>query len=139
MSGNFTATINAELRVGALEETITVSGETPVVDVQGVARQRVLSSDVIESVPTGRNYTNLGVLVPGISAQCAQTCSAGNQDVGGTSGDSRATLTVHGSRFRDQRIAINGMTIAGSHRWTHDDPVPNMEAMQEVQLETTQR
>src|SRR6478735_3672313 len=83
LAGNFTATINADMKVGALEETITVSGEAPVVDVQGVARQRVLSNEVIESVPTGKNYTNLGVLVPGISAQCAQTCSSGSQDVGG--------------------------------------------------------
>ena len=53
------------MRVGALEETITVTGEAPVVDVQGVARQRTLSADVIDAVPTGRNYTNLGVLDAG--------------------------------------------------------------------------
>jgi hypothetical protein len=136
LAGNFTATINAELRVGALEETITVTGEAPVVDVQGVARQRVLTNEVVEAIPTGRNYTNLGVLVPGVSTQCAQTCSSGSQDVGGASGDSRTTLTVHGSRFRDQRIAINGMTIAGSTGGLTMTG-PNMEAMQEVQLETS--
>jgi hypothetical protein len=74
--------------------------------------------------------------VPGISTQCAQTCGAGSQDVGGASGDSRTTLTVHGSRFRDQRIAINGMTIAGSTGGLTMTG-PNMEAMAEVQLETT--
>jgi len=42
LSGSMTANINAELRVGGVEETITVSGETPVVDVQGVTQQRVL-------------------------------------------------------------------------------------------------
>jgi Carboxypeptidase regulatory-like domain len=136
LAGNFTATINAELRVGALEETITVTGETPVVDTQGVTRQRVISADVIDEVPTGRNYTNLGILVPGVSTQCAQTCSSGPQDVGGASGDSRSTLTVHGSRFRDQRLAINGMTIAGSTGGLTMTG-PNMEAMQEVQIETS--
>jgi hypothetical protein len=136
LTGNFTATINGELRVGALEESITVTGEAPVVDVQGISRQQALSADTIDAVPTGRNYTNLGVLVPGISTQCAQTCSTGSQDVGGMSGDSRSTLTVHGSRFRDQRIAINGMTIAGSTGGLTMTG-PNMEAMQEVQLETT--
>src|SRR5678809_160106 len=34
LTGSFVASINAEMRVGALEETITVTGETPVVDVQ---------------------------------------------------------------------------------------------------------
>ena len=53
LTGDFTATINAELRVGSIEETITVTGEAPVVDVQGVTRQRVLTNEVIEAVPTG--------------------------------------------------------------------------------------
>src|SRR5262249_33201503 len=46
LSANFTATVNAELRVGALEETITVSGQTPVVDVQNVVQQRVITTEV---------------------------------------------------------------------------------------------
>ena len=136
LTGNFTASVNAEMRVGALEETITVTGEAPVVDVQSTTRQRALSEEVIDAIPTGRNYTNLGVLVPGISSQCAQACSSGPQDVGGSSGDSRSTLTVHGSRFRDQRIAVNGVTIAGSTGGLTMTG-PNMEAMQEVQLETS--
>jgi len=50
---NFTATVNAELRVGALEETVTVSGASPVVDVQNAVQQTVLSRQVLDSVPTG--------------------------------------------------------------------------------------
>src|SRR5688572_2967613 len=42
LTGNFTATVNGDLRVGALEETITVTGETPIVDVQNTARQRIV-------------------------------------------------------------------------------------------------
>ena len=38
---NFTATVNAELRVGALEETVTVSGASPVVDVQSATKAAV--------------------------------------------------------------------------------------------------
>ena len=85
LTGDFTATINAELRVGSIEETITVTGEAPVVDVQGVTRQRVLTNEVIEAVPTGRYFVSLGVLVPGISANCGRPCgSYGNaSDVGG--------------------------------------------------------
>src|ERR1700704_5681582 len=39
LSGNFTATVNADMKVGALEETITVSGASPMVDVQSVTKQ----------------------------------------------------------------------------------------------------
>src|SRR6185503_16232451 len=42
LTGNFTATVNADLRVGAIEETVTVTGETPIVDVSSATRQRVL-------------------------------------------------------------------------------------------------
>ena len=47
LSGTFVATVNGELKVGALEETITVTGETPIVDVQSASRQRVFGHDVV--------------------------------------------------------------------------------------------
>src|SRR3989442_15597334 len=45
LTGSFVVTVNVELRVGALEETVTVTGETPVVDVQSTVRQRVLNQE----------------------------------------------------------------------------------------------
>src|SRR5215467_4091440 len=65
LSGTFVATVNADMKVGTLEETITVTGETPVVDVQTVKTQTTLSSDVVTALPTARNYQNLHILVPG--------------------------------------------------------------------------
>src|SRR6188768_2587523 len=53
LAGSFSATINADLRVGALEETVTVTGESPIVDVQNTTQQRVLSHEVIDAIPTG--------------------------------------------------------------------------------------
>jgi hypothetical protein len=60
----FTATVNAELRVGDVAETITVSGSSPVVDVQNVVTQRVMTRDVIDSIPTGKLFVNVAVLIP---------------------------------------------------------------------------
>ena len=54
LAGSFVATVNADMKVGAIEETITVTGETPIVDIQSTARQQVLNKDVIEAIPTGR-------------------------------------------------------------------------------------
>src|SRR5687768_7083310 len=82
LAGNFTATVNAELRVGALEETVTVTGEAPAVDVQGVTRQRVITDEIIDAVPTGNYYANLGVLIPGISTGCVAACAGSSRDVG---------------------------------------------------------
>jgi hypothetical protein len=69
LSGSFVASVNAELRVGAIEETITVSGETPVVDVRSVKTQSVLSDETVQTynnnyVPTAAWRTPNGVLPP---------------------------------------------------------------------------
>ena len=78
LPSNFTATINGELKVGSLEETITVSGQSPVVDTSTAVQQQVLSRAVLDSVPTGRSVPTLGAMLPG--ARLALP------DVGGTSG-----------------------------------------------------
>ena len=77
LAGAFTATLNGELRVGAVEETITVSGETPIVDVQSAKRQQTLTSDVIAAIPTARVYHSIMNLVPGVNSQAARM-SAGS-------------------------------------------------------------
>src|SRR3984893_11655809 len=137
LTGDFTATINAELRVGALAETITVTGATPIVDVQGVSRQKVLTTEVVEAVPTGKYFVNLGILIPGVSASCSGACYTGvTQDTGGANGDNSSTLIVHGSRFRDQRISINNMVVRGSTGYLGVTG-PNIEAMQETQIDTS--
>ena len=64
LEGTFTATINTEMRLGALTETITVTGESPIVDVQNVRRQMVLDNDIISAIPSSRSYNNLIQLIP---------------------------------------------------------------------------
>src|SRR5205814_2183373 len=56
LTGSFTATINAELRVGGVAETVLVSGESPIVDVQSVTQERVLGKDVIDAIPTSNTH-----------------------------------------------------------------------------------
>jgi hypothetical protein len=99
LSAGFTASINADLRVGSLEETITVSGQSPIVDTQNVTQQKVIQMQVIQSLPnTG---TNFAALTPGASR---------NTDVGGSSGaDTGATFAIHGGRGQDTRRLIDGM------------------------------
>ncbi len=102
LSGSAAINVDAELRVGALEETITVTGEAPVVDVTSTTQQRVLSSEVIDALPTARNYFGLARMIPG-------TLGGGN-DVGGSLiQDVGQSVTVHGSRNVDQRVTVNGV------------------------------
>src|SRR6266540_4673316 len=64
LEGAFTAVVNADLKVGAVAETITVTAETPVVDTQSVRRQTTIGSDLITSVPAARSYAGLMTLMP---------------------------------------------------------------------------
>src|SRR5688572_67280 len=66
LAGSFTATVNAEMRVGQLEETITVTGQAAVVDVQSTTSQRTLTHEVIDNIPAGRSHLSQAVLIPGL-------------------------------------------------------------------------
>ena len=67
LAGSFTAKVDAEMRVGALEETITVTGETPIVDVQNTKRQRVIDREIIDNIPTSRTAYDMASLIPGVA------------------------------------------------------------------------
>ncbi len=130
LTASFTATVNAEMRVGALEETITVTGEAPTVDVQNVVQQRVMTRDVIDSVPVGaRSAANLGVLIPGVITN--------NQDVGG-SAFSSAAIAIHGSRLGEQQQLYDGMYYNnGQGRGGNFVAIATNDAtIQEISLET---
>jgi hypothetical protein len=104
LTGNFTATVNGELRVGALEETITVTSEAPTVDVQNTARQGIVDRAVIENIPAGRNIWALGALNPGITTSVPQ-------DVGGAVINATTGMSSHGSRSNDGWTSMSGITM----------------------------
>jgi hypothetical protein len=110
LTGGFTATVNADMRVGSLQETVVVSGQSPVVDVQNVREQRVLTREVLDTIPTAKSVVNLAGLLPGMNV--IQTSTGAAQDVGGTGGDNFQGLTIHGGRRNDQQTLIDGMSIA---------------------------
>jgi hypothetical protein len=125
LTGSFVATIDVEMRVGALEETVTVTGETPTVDVQSATRQRVMDTEVIDNIPSGRNTFALGVLIPGVVAQNAGGTLV--QDVGGGKIDASLGLAIHGSRQSDQVLLFNGVSTtaqASSGRGRRSIPSP---------------
>src|SRR3954454_23161023 len=65
LSTNFTATLNIDLKVGAVAETVTVTGETPLIDVKGVTREQVISKAMMDALPTSKSMGGLIALVPG--------------------------------------------------------------------------
>ena len=54
LTGSFTATVNVDMKVGAISETVTVTTETPIVDVQNARRQTTLRNDVVNAIPSAK-------------------------------------------------------------------------------------
>ena len=73
LTGSFTATVNADMKIGVVAETITVTGESPVVDTQSVRRQTTIDSDTLTSIPTARSWAATAVLIPAIVTQSGAT------------------------------------------------------------------
>jgi hypothetical protein len=96
-------TINAEMKVGALEETITVSGQAAQVDVQQASRTQVISRDVIDTLPVSRNVMSIGVLSPGVRQ--------GTPDIGGSRMTEQVGLRAHGLAGNDAEQLVEGMSI----------------------------
>jgi hypothetical protein len=109
LSGTFVATVNADLMVGNVSETITVTTESPIVDIQSSQRQRVFSQDVLDAIPAGRSHINEIVLLPGVNA--AQPGRGALQDVGGTNNLQNTTFSIHGGRTSDTRLQLDGVRL----------------------------
>ena len=103
LPASFTATVNAEMRVGALEEAVTVTGAAPIVDVQNTQRQVVLNRELMDAVPTSRSYSGLAALMPGVRMS--------NTDVGGNQQMEQIYMTVNGSRQTDTTVQVDGMNL----------------------------
>jgi hypothetical protein len=134
LEGSFVATVNADLSLGNVSETVTVSGESPVVDVQSSAKERVFSQDVIDSIPAGRSHINEIVLIPGITA--AQPGRGGLQDVGGTNDLQNTTFSIHGSRTYDTRLQYDGVRLGNVlSPGEFSNYVPDTSGTQEVTID----
>jgi hypothetical protein len=103
LPANFTATINADMKVGALAETITVSGQTPLVDVSQAARTQVITRDIIDSLPTTRNIMSIGNMVPGIRL--------GTPDIGGSRAMEQTNPRGHGLGNTHTVQQVDGMSV----------------------------
>src|SRR5258707_15436186 len=106
LPSNFTATINADMKVGALEESVTVSGSSPVVDVQSNQKTQVLSRDVLDAVPTGKTIQSLGQLIVGVTLT--------SPDVGGSRAMQQAYFAVHGVGAAGAIVTVDGLLTNGN-------------------------
>ena len=105
LPSEFTATVNAELAVGALEETITVTGASPVVDVTTAAKTAVLDREAIDAIPTGRSIQGMAQLVVGVNLNLP--------DTGGARAMQQTYMTTHGMTTANTTVLVDGQMTNG--------------------------
>src|SRR5688572_18195650 len=108
LSPGFTATIDGDMRIGNVQETATVTGETPVVDVQSAAQRRAVTDQQFKELPSGGSWIQMAALTSAVKAS--------NQDVGGILGDQTgAQVSAHGSREGDGVSMVDGLRIGNMY------------------------
>ena len=105
LAGDFTATLNAQLKVGTLEETVTVTGASPVVDVASAARVQTLDRETLDALPTGRSIFSMAQLVPGVNLNAP--------DVGGSRAMQQTYMSTRGLTSANNIVQVDGMMING--------------------------
>jgi len=104
LAGAGTVQINAEMKVGALEETITVSGETPVVDVQNAARTQNMSGELVANTPAAKSWNGIMLLVPGVTGDSNTLQLQPTMILFG----------IHGGPATEGRLQVDGMNVGAS-------------------------
>jgi hypothetical protein len=105
LPSEFTMTLNADLRVGALEESITVTGDAPVVDVTTAVHTQVLNREAMDAIPTGRSIQGLGQLIVGINLSLP--------DTGGARAMQQTYMSTHGMTSSNNTVMVDGMMVNG--------------------------
>jgi carboxypeptidase family protein len=101
LQADFTAPVSVELKLGAVQESVTVTGQSPVVDIQTTQRREVLPSALVDMLPTGRSYQSIMATLPAVSI--------GQFDVGGSSQMWQGQATAYGGQAGDFKINIDGL------------------------------
>jgi hypothetical protein len=128
LPSDFTATVNAELTLGAVEESVTVAGLAPVVDVQNAQRTTILSRQLLDAVPVPRMYQAEGALAVGTKVS--------DQNVGGARSAVNPRLTAHMSVTKDTTIDVDGMKMNTLVGGGDSHPDHNDAMTQEITVQT---
>jgi Carboxypeptidase regulatory-like domain len=102
VSGSAVIPVDADMRVGGVQETVTVTGETPLVDTQSTKREITLDNDTMRALPSVRSYSYLLSTVPGLQTN--------NNNV--NTGPVFAIFPIHGGRGVESRLTVDGLNIS---------------------------
>ncbi len=128
LEGASTVTVNGQMKVGALEETLTVTGEGPIVDVSSTAKEQVMTRELLNVIPTGRQVWTVAVTMPGVTLS--------GQDVGGAGGLQQTRMRAFGTVEQEVTIQVDGILMNSVHGGGSTNQYFNDGMTQEISVQT---
>jgi len=129
LPSNFSATVNADLKIGALEETVVVTGASPVVDTTSTARAQVITRDLLDQLPTGKTAQLAAALVPGVFM--------GTPDVAGAQAVNQNNTTAHGYVGSQTTVLLDGIQLQGMCGDGSTQSYSNVQNYEEITVQTS--
>jgi hypothetical protein len=127
LTAGFTARVDIQLKVGQLEETVTVSGASPLVDAASTATATQLTKETLELVPTSRNgYIGLMQQAPGARP---------NLDVGGSTTNAQPAFRAFGQQGQSWQ-AVDGVVTANPKSDTQSGNYVDYSILEEATIST---
>ena len=128
LEGTATVTVNGQMKVGTLEETLTVTGEAPIVDVTSTAKAQVVTRELLDAIPTGRQMWTVAVTMPGVTLS--------GQDVGGAGGLQQTRMRAFGTVEQEVTIEVDGILMNSVHGGGSTNQYFNDGMTQEMSIQT---
>jgi len=85
----FDAKVDAVMKIGSLEESVTVTGGSPVIDLTTTTKSVTLNTEILNEIPRGRDLSMVYSMAPGVTL-------AGTPDVGGSNMANRQNISAGG-------------------------------------------
>ena len=106
-----TARVDVQMSVGAVEEAVTVTADAPLVETRTATLGTVIDEKKISELPlNGRNFTQLGTLMPGVVAPPASLGGASGDATPGGFGAVTSGFSVNGMRNQSNNFLLDGAT-----------------------------
>ncbi len=131
-----TARVDLKMAVGGLEESVTVSGESPLVETSHATLGITIDQQKVVELPlNGRNFTQLGTLIPGVVAPPGGLGGAAGDATPGGFGAATAGFNVNGMRNQSNNFLLDGASNNDTFN-TGFVMRPPPDAIQEFKIQT---
>ena len=124
----FTAQVNQQLAISTVQETVTVSGESPIVDTKATAAKTTFDLESLQNIPSARD--------PWVMLQRVPNIAMDRMNVGGSQSGQQSGYISRGSNSTNNKWSLDGVDITDMSATGASPIYYDFDMMQEMQVTT---